>query len=69
MQFVREEIRKVSQPVGWFNVREHGARGDGETLDTLAIQAAMDACAKTGGGTVLVPAGQYLTGAIFFETI
>ena len=57
----------MSQPVGWFNVREHGARGDGETLDTLAIQAAMDACAKTGGGTVLVPAGQYLTGAIFFR--
>ena len=54
-------------PVGWFNVREHGARGDGETLDTLSIQAAIDACAKTGGGTVLVPAGQYLTGAIFFR--
>ena len=57
----------MSQPVGWFNAREYGARGDGETLDTPAIQAAIDACAKTGGGTVLVPAGTYLTGAIFFR--
>jgi polygalacturonase len=57
----------MSQRLGWFNVREHGALGDGETLDTPAIQAAVDACAKSGGGTVLVPAGTYHTGAIFFR--
>jgi len=42
-----------------YDVRAHGARGDGETLDTSAIQAAVDAAAAAGGGTVLLPAGTY----------
>jgi polygalacturonase len=47
-----------------FNVRECGAVGDGVALDTPAIQACIDACHAAGGGTVIVPAGRYLTGAI-----
>jgi polygalacturonase len=46
------------------NVRDTGAVGDGKHKDTAGIQASIDACAKAGGGTVLVPAGRYLTGAI-----
>lgn len=46
-----------------FNVRDFGAKGDGVTLDTRAIQSAIDACGSTGG-TVIVPAGVYLTGSI-----
>lgn len=47
-----------------FDIRAHGARGDGTTNDAKAIQAAIDACASAGGGTVLVPAGAtYLTGS------
>jgi hypothetical protein len=46
------------------SVRDFGAKGDGVTLDTGAIQAAIDACAKTGGGTVLLPPGNYLSGTI-----
>lgn len=46
-----------------FDVRDYGARGDGVTLDTKAIQQAIDAC--TPGGEVYVPAGDYLTGALF----
>ena len=38
-----------------YNVRDHGAKGDGVTLDTASIQAAVDACHRDGGGTVLVP--------------
>lgn len=45
------------------NVRDHGAKGDGKTKDTAALQAAVDACAGTGG-TVEVPAGTYLSGTI-----
>jgi len=50
-----------------FNVRAHGAVGDGQTLDAPAIQSAIDACAAQGGGTVYLPAGQYLTGSLFLR--
>ncbi|SEC59570.1 glycoside hydrolase family 28 protein [Terriglobus roseus] len=46
------------------NVRDMGATGDGRTKDTLALQQALDRCALLGGGEVLVPAGDYLTGAL-----
>lgn len=41
------------------DVRSYGARGDGRTLDTDAINAAIDAAASAGGGTVHFPAGTY----------
>ncbi|HUK81467.1 MAG TPA: glycoside hydrolase family 28 protein [Verrucomicrobiae bacterium] len=43
-----------------FDVREFGAKGDGKTLDTEAIQKALDECGRAGGGTVQIPAGTYL---------
>jgi polygalacturonase len=46
------------------NVRDFGATGDGTTKDTVAIQEAIDRCAVLGGGEVLVPAGDYSTGAL-----
>jgi polygalacturonase len=46
------------------NVREFGAAGDGRTKDTEALQRAVDRCSVLGGGEVLVPAGEYLTGAV-----
>ena len=51
-----------------FNVRDHGAAGDGAHLDTKAIQDAIDACARAGGGTVLFPAGAYLSGTIVLKS-
>lgn len=52
----------VGQPFasGSFDVRAHGATGDGATLDTPAINAAIAAAARAGGGTVHFPAGRYL---------
>ena len=43
-----------------FDARAYGARGDGRTLDTPAVNRAIDAAAAAGGGTVLFPAGVYL---------
>ena len=51
-----------------FNVREFGATGDGRTLDTKAIQKALNDCGKAGGGTVLFPAGTYLSQPLKIRT-
>ncbi len=48
-----------------FNVRQFGAKGDGKTLDTEAIQKAIDACKQAGDGIVEVPAGVYLVHPLF----
>jgi polygalacturonase len=42
-----------------YNVKAYGATGDGQTIDTPAIQRAIDAAAAAGGGTVYFPAGRY----------
>jgi len=47
-----------------YNVRSYGAKGDKTTLDTAAVQAAIDACNRDGGGTVLVPAGTFVIGTV-----
>lgn len=47
-----------------FNLKDYGAKGDGKTLDTKAIQKAIDTCHSAGGGTVLCEGGTYLTGSI-----
>lgn len=45
-------------------ITNHGAVGDGERVNTTAIQAAVDACASQGGGTVVVPSGVFVTGTV-----
>jgi hypothetical protein len=47
-----------------FDVTTYGAKGDGQTLDTAAIQQAIDACHKAGGGVVYLPNGNFLSGTI-----
>ena len=42
------------------DIRRHGARGDGKTIDSPAINRAIEAAAKRGGGTVVIPPGRYL---------
>src|ERR1035437_4368818 len=49
------------------NVRDFGAKGDGVTKDTVALQKALDTCAENVGGTVLVPEGVYLTGSLILH--
>src|ERR1035438_3740478 len=49
-------------PTNTFRVTEYGAVGDGQTMNTTAIQKTIDAASKAGGGIVLVPEGRFLTG-------
>jgi hypothetical protein len=60
---VKVQVRKG------FNVKRYGARGDGKSDDTAAIQAALDAAKGAGGGSVYIPPGTYLihpdSGSVF----
>lgn len=47
-----------------FDVRRFGATGDGRTLDTAAINRAIEAAHARGGGTVVLPAGNYLSHSV-----
>src|SRR5262245_1996092 len=49
---------------GFVDVRDFGATGDGRTDDTRAIQHAIDAAHRTGGATVELPAGVWLSGTL-----
>ncbi len=51
-----------------YNVVDYGAVGDGATLDTVAIQQAVDACAAAGGGRVVLPGGIFLSGPVFLKS-
>jgi polygalacturonase len=51
-----------------YDVRDYGAKGDGKTLCTKSIQAAIDKCAANGGGTVYLPPGTWLSGTIYMES-
>jgi hypothetical protein len=53
---------------GDFDVRSHGAVGDGKVLDTAAIQQAVDAASMAKGGRVVFPAGIYLSGSIHLKS-
>ncbi len=51
-----------------FDVRDAGAKGDGATLDTAAIQKTLDQCGEAGGGIVLLSRGVYLSKPIYLRS-
>ena len=57
-----------SPATGSFDVRTYGAAGDGKAIDTAAINKSIDAAAAAGGGTVLFPAGNYLSYSIHLKS-
>ncbi|WP_027593226.1 glycosyl hydrolase family 28 protein [Pseudomonas sp. LAIL14HWK12:I7] len=59
-------VQRTTAVPALFDVRHYGAKGDGQTLDTAAIQKAIDAC--TVGCKVLLPAGTYKSGALYLKS-
>ncbi|WP_448699234.1 glycosyl hydrolase family 28 protein [Mucilaginibacter sp. AW1-3] len=60
-------VRFTTKPRGkLLNITAFGANGDGTTLNTAAIQKAIDAC--PAGGTVLIPQGKFVSGALFLKS-
>lgn len=51
-----------------YSILDFGAIADGETLNTEAIAAAIDSCSNSGGGKVVIPAGDFLTGPIVLKS-
>ena len=51
-----------------FDVRDHGTRGDGVTIDSDAVNAAILAASRAGGGTVILPRGRYLCFSIRLQS-
>jgi len=54
--------------LGIFDVRTYGAAGDGKTLDTKAVNSAIEAASAAGGGIVVLPAGSYLCFSIHLQS-
>jgi polygalacturonase len=72
MKIFATEITKTLKP--WIvpynsiKVDDYGAVGDGKTMNTLAIQSAIDKCSALGGGTVRFERGEYVTGTIVLKS-
>ncbi len=64
LTFLMVQITKAQT----FDLLKFGAIADGKTLNTEAIQKAIDACNKNGGGTVVVPSGVFITGTVFLKS-
>jgi hypothetical protein len=58
----------AKQGLSLFQVRDFGATGNGKTLDTRSLNAAIEACHAAGGGMVYVPPGVYLSGTVVLRS-
>lgn len=68
MPSILDRIKPPDFPDRKFQLDRFGAKGDGQTDCTTAFRGAIDQCAKSGGGKVVVPPGTYLTGAIHLKS-
>ena len=58
----------IAAAPGVFDVRDYGATGDGKTLDTAAINHAIEACSAAGSGQVRFRPGKYLSGTVHLKS-
>ena len=65
---ILSRIKAPQFPAKDFNITDYGAVGDGKTNCTQAINKAISAANKAGGGRVVVPPGTFLTGAIYLKS-
>ena len=66
--FPMEPINVFIYPEKDFSITDYGAVAGGKTINTEAIAKAIEACNKAGGGRVVIPAGEWLTGPIHFKS-
>lgn len=62
--YTRTDVSKLGTQ---YRLTDHGVATDSAIVQTAAIQAVIDRAAADGGGVVVVPAGTFLSGAIFFK--
>ena len=61
-------IVQWAQAQTFYNVTDFGAKGDGKTINTKALQKAIDKCNADGGGRVVFPTGTFITGTIHLKS-
>jgi polygalacturonase len=66
--FAMPELERPSFPNRVFDIRDFGAVADGVTMNTASFDDAIAACSTSGGGTVLIPPGLWLTGPIVLRS-
>lgn len=68
MELLRKKIIAPTFKKQEFLLTNYGAIGDGKTTNTAAFKKAIEDCNRKGGGRVIVPAGTFLTGAIYLKS-
>jgi polygalacturonase len=66
--FIASVFCMASETAPFYNVKNYGAVGDGKNLDSKAVNAAIEAASKAGGGTIYLPAGSYFSGSIHLKS-
>ncbi|MDI6804955.1 MAG: glycoside hydrolase family 28 protein [Bacteroidota bacterium] len=65
--FDMPQLQRPEIPVRQFDIRDYGAKEGGVVKNTKAIKTAIEAASRTGGGTIIIPKGKWLTGAIHLD--
>lgn len=66
--FLMDSVKVFVYPKKDFSIVDYGAISGGKTINTNAIAKAIEACSKAGGGRVVIPSGEWLTGPVHFKS-